>query len=291
MIDKLNYFENELMKFHIEGIETFPHRDVLFAKISNTKKAKRSAFRNESDIDLFLPPYLEYLNVLKKIMSLKSSVQKRIKMVKALEKYQHNVKKLNRTLLSGRLYFTSQSKYESTILEEFLTLYLSDLLIGNLKIGSIKIDSRSKKDTSFDVRNGVFNSNTYNEKKDQDVAIYFNQDEEENLVMAAEVKSSYIDKTMINGITNTFRDVHKGSEKVMTAIVSESIILDGLYIFDSDIKVYCLKKLGTSDPLCEHPFYPCVFEKFYDDTKKHLKMLKTEHLTHKEILMTKGYLS
>lgn len=287
---KLKTFGKVLNNLYFKNIDRLPHKEVLIKKLDNTRLKNDSFFHTGKDLDFFIKLYIDYITKLKKELDNKPGFEKRKNMIALFQDYQKSARLANRTLLGKGFYFTAQSKYESTIIEEFLILYFKDLICDNLKIGSVKIKSTAKQDIYFDEKTSQWKSQTYNDDKDQDLAIYFECNGEKNLLVAAEIKSSYIDKTMVNGITNTFKDIHKENAKALTMIISEAITLDKNYIFEPNIGIYCLKKIDKRDENSEIDFSIDVFEKMYNDVENHLLKIKNENMSNHQKLMTQGFI-
>ena len=288
----LDKYEVELNNIQFEKDLVIPHRNVLIQKIRNTKKGDKSAFKKEEDVEKFILPYLNYIKELKEIENnFKENKDENLRiklMLESFEKYQKTARKLNRS--SKGLYFAAQSKYESTILEEFIILLLSSLIFKNLKIGSVKLASQETKSITTNEK-GDFLTQKSIDYKDQDTAIYFEDENKEKvLLVGIEIKSSYIDKTMLNSITDVFKQVHKQNKSALTIVATESVTIDDKYIFNELIPIYNLKKTDKRDPESKIPYALDVFEKMYEDVKNHIEKIKQIKLTDKEKLIKNGYL-
>lgn len=287
----LQKYKTILTDIKCSCVDNLPHRSNLLQKLINTENNKRGSFLVNEDISLFLDPYIRYITKLMDLIDKRPSRGKREEMFDLYREYQSFIRVLNKTHLgNNKEYFSSQSKYEPTIIEEFLILFFRDLIEDNLRVGSVKIKSSSKERPIYDHKASKWTSKEYTEKKDQDVAIYFEEDGKQTIIMAAEVKSSYIDKTMTNGTTNTFKDIHKENPLAMTMIITEAVTIDPEYIFEEGVFVYCLKKIGFRDHKSEYDYDFEVFNKMYNDVSNHILSLKDDSLTHHEKLMTRGYI-
>ncbi len=290
-MDKLNFYIQQLENISFEKfnrIDKFPHKNILLNKLKNTLEGKQPCFKSIFDAECFLNLYLNYVNKIINTLLLKSSYEKRTLLFDLFEQYKSDAKNLNKKY--GSLYFNAQSKYESSINEEFLILFFLDLLEDNLKIGSSKIKSMSKDNIFYDPLKKSWNSQVYIDYKDQDLCIYFEENKDKKIIFAAEIKSSYIDKTMLHSINSTFNDLKKENPKVMTAVITEAITIDPYFIFDRNIHIYCLKKANKRDPNSELNFDRDVFEKMYIDIQNHIQYLKSLPALDMNKIIQDGYL-
>jgi hypothetical protein len=190
-----------------------------------------------------------------------SVLEKYIEYRKLLEKYTttHDFNKLAECLNDYKDYlksykFSSQSKFESTVLEEFLFILFSksDFCLDLKKGSSVKAYSN----LYFNPRSlknfvkGPVNIGVH--EKDQDFAIYqkyeimVNNKEGRNLnvpIISIECKT-YLDKTMLEGSIATAEKVKRGNPQAKFYIVTETYDIDyKVDIYGTQIdQIYVLRK-------------------------------------------------
>jgi hypothetical protein len=192
--------------------------------------------------------------------------------------YKDYVAKNNRTT-DNKLIFSSQSKFESTILEEFLYHIFKNLIEEYDNIfgaGSVKAynnlyfaptDIRRFKEYNF------ININ----KKDQDFAIYKNvilKDNNKSIelsipIIAIECKT-YLDKTMLEGSVATAEKIKSGNPHCKFYIVTETYEVD-LNVDPSTSRIdniFVLKKSRNNNQ--DYPICSDVIMNLYNEIKKHL---------------------
>lgn len=115
------YYLNELKKFNNYDFDI--HKDNLIKKLQNTlSNDKTASFKQLEDIKIFIDPYIQYrqnIDLLLNQINENNILFIQEKMVSELQTYKEIVFNLN-NLKSGNSsgqYFSSQSKYEPTILE------------------------------------------------------------------------------------------------------------------------------------------------------------------------------
>ena len=174
--------------------------------------------------------------------------------------------------------FSSQSKFESTILEESIFRIFHKYMTDTIKTGSIKAYSNMffaptdfkdfQKDTKF-----KFNI------KDQDFAIYkevvieIDKHKEKVFVpiVAIECKT-YLDKTMLEGSVATAEKIKNGNPYCKFYIVTESYeVSTNVDIKSTRIdQIYVLSKLKKRN--CNNiAIKQDVLERLYKDVMSHLK--------------------
>ena len=155
--------------------------------------------------------------------------------------------------------FSAQSKFRSTILEEFLAILLHDAVETCLESSS---DSKIKIGAVKAYANLYFYSRNFNSfanepslglnVKDQDFAIYRNveirMDDGEPIVTSVPVVAieckTYIDKTMFEGAAATAEKLKTGNPYTMFGIVAETYEIDKSFIpaYSRIDQVYILRK-------------------------------------------------
>lgn len=220
---------NDFQKFLTDIDKIHIHGKNMLAKIKSKK-----------DVSVYEEHYRKfYESTISKSKDLESNTI-------ALNSYKDKVSKLNKTSK-----FTAQSKFESSIIEEFLCVILKNEF-GNdiLQYGSIKAYSSlyfnySNKDT---FKNNIsININN----KDQDVAIYRkipidagNKQQDLYVPIVCIECKTYIDKTMLEGSVATASKIKNGNPNCLFLIVSETYdVANDVNIETSDIdNIYILRK-------------------------------------------------
>jgi hypothetical protein len=172
--------------------------------------------------------------------------------------------------------FSSQSKFEPTILEETLFRMFKEYESDKIKIGGIKAFSNMFF-SPLDFDDFKINSNIKINTKDQDFAIYKQVQITitDNIipakafvpVIAIECKT-YLDKTMLEGSIATAEKIKNGNPYCRFCIVTETYEVD----LKVDIKntkidqIYVLRKRNKNEPISTD-----VVKLIYDDTNQHLK--------------------
>lgn len=175
--------------------------------------------------------------------------------------------------------FTSQSKFEPTILEEVMFRFFAYLNKGKIAVGNAKAYS-----------NLYFSPANFNEfktkdnvkinHKDQDFAIYKNviftleNDEKVNMsvpVVAFECKT-YLDKTMLESSVATAEKIKAGNPSCRFCIVTEWYSVDkSVDIRASRIdQIYVLKKDANKSNYKTREIEFSVVKRLLDDTKDYL---------------------
>ena len=182
--------------------------------------------------------------------------------------------------------FSAQSKFRSTVLEEFLAILLHDSVNECLKdvqdakveIGSVKAYANlyfySKNFVSFAKEPSIAIN-----VKDQDFAIYRNvkirMDDGNPIltsvpVVAIECKT-YVDKTMFEGAAATAEKLKAGNPYTMFGIVAETYEIDKSFIpaYSRVDQVYILRKGSRKGQV--NPIACDVVEKLVEDIIRHLR--------------------
>ncbi len=256
------------MEIYLQRIENEAiHGKNILAKINNTY-GERNSFNDEKQLIQF---FNEYRNFREEILKLITNIEKNIdKIVKILNNYKNFVNKNN--------VFSAQSKYESTILEEFMFYLLKEMLSDDkIKYGSVNaycnLYFSPKNLTSF-LENPSIRINT----KDQDFSIYrhlvIKSEEKEYTVdipiIAIECKT-YLDKTMLEGSISTAEKVKMGNPHTKFYIVTETYEVD----FNVDIafsridQIFVLRKQKRRGSTI-NDIYSDVILKLYNEVKNHL---------------------
>lgn len=233
---------NKVSSDYLYDLQNFPsndfdvHKNNLVKKLQNTINGDDSAvFKTIDDIKAFIDPYITFrkdLNYLIENFTEDNMNETHVKMVSALQTYKDIAYKINNFKSGGLVkkgqYFTSQSKYEPTILEEFMGFLLSPLIkdLQNIKCGPVKAYSEMGIDVSIDKNNAAF-TNLEQKTKNQDFSLYTEKHiPSDNLTLQIPLISieckTYIDKTMLEGSINTAERIKSGNPKSKFYVVSET---------------------------------------------------------------------
>jgi len=207
-----------LQKIENEAI----HGKNILAKINNVY-GEKNAFENEKQLFEFFDKYIIFREGILKLIN---EVEKNIeRIVCILNNYKNFVNSNN--------IFSAQSKYESTILEEFIYYLLKNMVNDDkLKYGSVNAYCNlyfSPKNLTTFLENPSIRINT----KDQDFSIYrhliIKSEEKEYTIdipiIAIECKT-YLDKTMLEGSIATAEKVKMGNPHTKFFIVTETYEVD-----------------------------------------------------------------
>lgn len=176
--------------------------------------------------------------------------------------------------------FSTQSKFESTILEEAIFRLFKPLKEQNIEIGGAKA-----------YLNLYFSPTNFNEfkikdnikvnHKDQDFAIYknviFTLQDNQKIKMSVPVVAfeckTFIDKTMLEGSVSTAEKIKAGNPSCRFCIVTERYEVDkAVDIRSSRIdQIYVLKKDAKKSNSNEREIEFSVVKRLIDDTQQYLE--------------------
>ncbi len=239
----------EIYDFLVESKKTYPgliHASNYIAKNkSKLKELQRSV------LDELVQVYYSYL---KKNLSITGcsdqDVRERVKEVNKYYNYIHSH--------SYDYFFTSQSKFRPTILEEFCYILFKDVVDSvNKKLSPHKIESGAAKAytnlyfAATNLEEFVKSPEIGVNEKDQDFAIYKTlelniADKKQSIklpVIAAECKT-YIDKTMLEGSIATAEKIKSGNPYSLFFIITEAydVSLDVDPAYSRIDQIYVLRK-------------------------------------------------
>lgn len=185
--------------------------------------------------------------------------------------------------------FSSQGKFRSTILEEFMYILFRDLIVEKLSAiedvnKKIKIGGQRAYTNLYfsgsNFLNFVENPEIGIHQKDQDFAIYRpvkitvenNLPLNANLPVVAIENKTYIDKTMLDGSISTAEKIKAGNPYCLFLIVCEnydvSLTIDPKY---SKIdQIYVLRKAKRNAPNYNQPIFPEIVVDLFDEVNNHL---------------------
>ena len=186
--------------------------------------------------------------------------------------------------------FSSQGKFRSTILEEFMYILFKDLINNQLSdiengITKVKIGGQRAYTNLFfsgnNFKNFVENPQIGIHQKDQDFAIYRpvkikveeHTEINANLPVVAIENKTYIDKTMLDGSISTAEKIKTGNPYCLFLIICEnydvSLTIDPKY---SKIdQIYVLRKSKRSAPNYNQDIDNQVVFDLFEEVKNHLE--------------------
>jgi len=224
--------------------------------------------KDDENIKLFFDEYKLFLDAMDKSLSEK---------IDAFIKYKNFTKKNNRKP-NGKLIYSAQTKFESTILEEFLYHLFKEFIDDDIiSVGTVKAYNNlyfSPKNFDSFKKNNFIKIN----QKDQDFAIYKNVTLKDNNktytisvpVVAIECKT-YLDKTMLEGSIATAEKIKSGNPHCKFYIVTETYEVD--YKVDPSTSridnIFVLKKGGRHER--DKEFHKDVLEYLYNKVKEYIK--------------------
>lgn len=260
------------------------HPYLVHAKNIISKRKDKKNTKKIPVLDMFARKYLAYLEGnLKLTGSSKDVIEKRVTLLNDYYDFfvqydSSHDKKIDDI-------FSAQSKFRSTVLEEFLAILLHDAVGECLKgvsdprveIGSVKAYAN----LYFYSKNFVTFANEPSigiNVKDQDFAIYRNvkirMDDGEPIltsvpVVAIECKT-YVDKTMFEGAAATAEKLKAGNPYTMFGIVAETYEIDRSFIpaYSRVDQVYILRKGSRKGQI--KPIDCGVVERLVEDITRHL---------------------
>lgn len=236
------------------------HKFLVHAKNILGKRSQKKYASKLSILDLFAARYKKYIEGnLALIGTSKSVIEERVALLNDYYDFFNEYDASHDKKIDD--VFSPQSKFRSTVLEEFLAILLHDAVREHLKdapfskveIGSVKAYANLYfygRDFSSFVNKPSLGINV----KDQDFAIYRNvkiaMDDSESVetsvpVVAIECKT-YVDKTMFEGAAATAEKLKAGNPYTMFGIVAETYEIDRSFIpaYSRIDQVYILRK-GT----------------------------------------------
>lgn len=243
------------------------HSKNFLAKLNNNFGSK-NGFSNLEQLQLF---FNEYKMFRENLLELTKNVEMNIKeIVSTLNNYKDFVNKIN--------IFSSQSKFEPTILEEFIFYLLNNIFIDEkIRYGSVNAYCNlyfSPKNINDFLNNPSIRINS----KYQDFSIFrrmqLNADHKEFIIdvpiISIECKT-YLNKTMLEGSIATAEKVKMGNPHSKFYIVTETYEID----YNVDIsysridQIFVLRKQKRrTNPL--NKIYSDVVLSLYRDVKQHL---------------------
>lgn len=218
LTDEKNWFKKNVKKVHVHG------KNIL-AKLKNYSKLKNTQKKELEE--LVIPSYKEWKLKNEKLKEYTARIIE--ERVKLLNSYKEKIKDVT---------FSSQSKFHSSVIEEFLYYLFKDLIYNlnsqNQKDYKAKIvlgRARAYTNLYFAPKNLLSFLEKPNMKvnvKDQDFAIYreiqIKADDESEMINVPVVSiecKTYIDKTMLEGSIATAEKIKNGNPYCLFLIVTE----------------------------------------------------------------------
>ncbi len=243
------------------------HSKNILAKLKNNF-GEQNAFESELEMNRFIDEYIIFReNILRNLPEETNNIDA---ITSELNRYKNFVK--------SESHFSSQSKYESTILEEFI-YYLFKDVVNNQKIkyGSVNAYCNlffCPRDLQSFINDPSIQINT----EDQDFSIFrrlkVDIDNKEYSIdvpiIAIECKT-YLDKTMLEGSISTAEKIKSGNPHAKYFILTETYEVD----YNVDItfsridQIYVLRKQKRRNQLL-NPIYSDVILKLYKEIKSYL---------------------
>lgn len=246
-----------------------------------TKSDKQLKAKERTAIEAIVPTYETYLKSQTKLVGYSAAVIK--ERVKLLNDYYEEYNRLNLDSI-----FSSQGKFRSTILEEFMFLLFRDYVKDiKTKYNDTKglLDGGAAKAytnlyfTASGIENFIKSPTVEINVKDQDFAIFrkvsIKIDEtykEIRVPIVAVENKTYIDKTMLEGVIATAEKLKSGNPYTRFVIVSENYDVDLKVdpIYSRIDQIYVLRKSKRK----EEPLSPIDAEvviRFFNETKEHIE--------------------
>lgn len=269
MDDIYNWSIKNIDKIHVHGSN-------ILTKIKNTKFSKND---KEDELNFILSQYKEWFEKNEQLIGYTNEIIE--KRVKWLNDYKAVIKNID---------YTAQSKFHSSVLEEFLYYLFRDLLkdimnsgnVDNKKVQKISIGGiRAYSNLYFapkDILNFMQTSNMKINVKDQDFSIFrkviIRADEEQKTINVPIVSiecKTYIDKTMLEGSIATADKIKNGNPYCLFLVVTEtydvSYEVDPAYSRIDQIYVLRKSKRRSND---NNSIDYYVIKDLFDFVKTHL---------------------
>jgi len=269
MDDIYNWFSKNIDKTHVHGSN-------ILTKIKNTKQTKND---KEDELNIIVSKYKEWFEKNEQLIGYTDEIIE--KRVKWLNEYKTAIKDID---------YTAQSKFHSSVLEEFLYYLFRDLLkdimnsinVENKKVQKISIGGiRAYSNLYFapkDIQNFMQTSNMKINVKDQDFSIYrkviIRADDEQKTINVPIVSiecKTYIDKTMLEGSIATADKIKNGNPYCLFLVVTEtydvSYEVDPAYSRIDQIYVFRKAKRRSND---NNSIDYLVVQDLFDFVKAHL---------------------
>lgn len=298
--EKAQYYIDQLKTFQLENDI---HCKNLIKKLNNTIADNDARFEDINTMDIFIKSYIEYRTGIEEIIvgiKKEDLFEKVESLTGLLNNYKETSNYINRVMgetFGRKEYFTSQSKYESTIIEEFISFIVYPLFknISYVKFGQVNPITS----TSFHVAINEKNEAVYKQetnRKAQDYSVYIEINDENGLtiqipIICFECKT-YIDKTMLSGILTTARDIKNGVKNCKFFIVTELLDISDLESINDVIdNIFILRRNTRSkQEKTKNRIYADIILRLIECVDESIQDLKVKNNHTNKSLIDKGYL-
>lgn len=260
--------------------ECFVYTQLSHASNICTKSAKKVQSKEKNALENIVPVYKEYLKCQKRLQGYSDDIIR--KRVKLLNEYYQNYTQLQLDNI-----FSSQGKFRSTILEEFMYILFRDYVMElknkyqdaqDLIQGGAAKAYTNLYFTASGIENFVRNPNVEINVKDQDFAIYRKvklsidgKIKEIRVPIVAVENKTYLDKTMLEGVISTAEKLKSGNPYTRFVVVSENYDVDLKVdpIYSRIDQIYVLRKSKRKESFS--PIDADVVLRFFRETKQHIE--------------------
>lgn len=268
--EELNFLQEEC-----ESHTQLSHASNICTKSSRGVKAKE-----KKALENVIPIYAEYLERQKELKGFSEDVIK--ERVRLLNEYYRDYNHLQLDSV-----FSSQGKFRSTILEEFMFLLFRDYVAklkrkykdaDNLIQGGAAKAYTNLYFTASGIENFVKEPNVEINVKDQDFAIYRKvelsidgKSKEIKVPIVAVENKTYLDKTMLEGVIATAEKLKSGNPYTRFVVVSENYDVDLKVdpIYSRIDQIYVLRKSKRKEYFS--PIDADVVIRFFNETRQHIE--------------------
>lgn len=268
----------EELHFLQEECDVYPQ--LSHASNICTKSGRGVNTKEKKALEGIVPIYTEYLENQRELKGYSDSIIK--ERVCLLNDYYNNYNHLQLDSV-----FTSQGKFRSTILEEFMFILFRDyvsFLKCKYKDADNLIQGGSAKAytnlyfTASGIENFVKSPNVEINVKDQDFAIYRKvelsidgKEKEIKVPIVAVENKTYLDKTMLEGVIATAEKLKSGNPYTRFVVVSENYDVDLKVdpIYSRIDQIYVLRKSKRKEYFA--PIDANVVIRFFHETKQHIE--------------------
>lgn len=256
------------------------HTQLSHASNICTKSNRGVKAKEKKALEEVVPIYAEYLESQKELKGYSTSVIK--ERVRLLNGYYRDYNHLQLDNV-----FSSQGKFRSTILEEFMFFLFRDYVAelkrkykdaDNLIQGGAAKAYTNLYFTASGIENFVKEPNVEINVKDQDFAIYRKVDlsidgktKEIKVPIVAVENKTYLDKTMLEGVIATAEKLKSGNPYTRFVVVSENYDVDLKVdpIYSRIDQIYVLRKSKRKEYFA--PIDANVVIRFFQETKQHIE--------------------